>query len=315
MVLAATASFIVGLMVSAQSRINASLTTALADAGDGSTSASFHAATISFGTGLLLLSVGLVVWPRMRVGMRAVATALRERRLQWWQVLGGMGGAWLVATQGLTVPTLGVALFLVSIVAGQTIGSLVVDAIGLGPAGRIAVTGVRLTAAGLALVAVALVVAPRIQTSLTTAPTTIILAMIALSAGLGVSAQQAVNGQVSVAAGWAIPAAVMNFLVGFTALALVTVIGGLLANWSWGALPSDPWLYVGGPIGVAFIAIAAWVVPLVGVLRFALAAISGQLIGGAAIDLFFPQAGVVLGWGLWAGLALTLLAVALANRR
>lgn len=313
--LASVASIVVGLLVSAQSRINASLTQALASTGDSETAASFHAATISFGTGLALLLLGLVAWPRMRRGMAAVAAALREHRLRWWQVLGGMGGAWLVATQGLTVPTLGVALFLVSVVAGQTFGSLVVDSIGLGPAGRIAVTPVRLAAAGLALGAVALVVAPRLTTSLAPAPTTLLLALIAGSAGLAVSAQQAVNGQVSVAAGWAIPAAVMNFLVGFSTLALISVLGGWIADWSWGDLPTQAGLYVGGPIGVAFIAIAAWVVPLVGVLRFALAAIAGQLVGGAALDLLAPQPGIVLGWELWAGLVLTLLAVILANRR
>lgn len=298
-----------GVLVSLQSRINADLAGSLSDTGANPTGAGFQAALISFGTGLLLLVVGLAVSPRLRAGVASVARAVGGQ-LKWWHLLGGAGGAWLVSTQGLTVPTLGVALFLVSIVAGQTAGSLGVDAVGLGPAGRIRVTRGRLLAAVLALIAVGLAVSPKLSVSADAA--VIVPALLALSAGIGVAAQQAINARVAVAAGSPVPAAVVNFTVGTITLGLAVLIGGAIADWPWGQLPGNPLLYIGGPIGVTFIAIAAWVVPIAGVLRFALGAITGQLAGGAVLDLVV---GVQTTWGLWAGLALTLVAVAIANRR
>ena len=50
----------------------------------------------------------------------------------------------------------------------------------------------------------------------------------------------------------------------------------------------DPWLYLGGPLGVLFIAVSAHVVRVLGVLVLALAAIAGQVIGALAIDWIAP---------------------------
>ncbi|MEY2990080.1 MAG: hypothetical protein RLZZ163_996, partial [Actinomycetota bacterium] len=83
----------------------------------------------------------------------------------------------------------------------------------------------------------------------------------------------------------------------------------------WDALPPDPWLYLGGPIGVAFIAASAWVVPMLGVLRFALSAIAGQLSGALAWDLLAPTSGSVITPNLYAGLLLAFLAVVVSARR
>ena len=51
-------------------------------------------------------------------------------------MLGGLFGAFLVATQGLTVGTIGVALFSVAITAGQASSGLIVDHFGIGPSGH-----------------------------------------------------------------------------------------------------------------------------------------------------------------------------------
>jgi transporter family-2 protein len=83
-----------------------------------------------------------------------------------------------------------------------------------------------------------------------------------------------------------------------------------------GALPSGPWwIYVGGVLGVAFIATSAWVLPIIGVLVFALVAIAGQLIGSLVLDLVFPVPGSNVTWNLVAGVLLALVAVLLATRR
>ena len=312
---ATVASVIVGLAVSLQSRVNAALAVRLVEGGEAKAEAGFHSALISFSTGLLLLALGVALLPRMRRALSAVAGAVRGGRLQRWQLLGGVGGAWLVTTQGLTVPVLGVALFLVSVVAGQLVGSIGADAAALGPAGRMAPTRQRVFGAAIAFAAVAVAVAPRLEAADRGAAAALLLGALALSAGLGVSVQQALNAHVAVAGGWAPVAAAVNFATGTAALLTVVVCGWAIGGWPLAGLPAEPWLYIGGPIGVAFIAIAAWVVPVVGVLRFALAAICGQLAGGAAVDVLLPQAGVAVGWQVWAGAGLTVVAVLVANRR
>ena len=55
---------------------------------------------------------------------------VRVGRLRWCQLRGGFGGAIFVASQSVTVSTLGVAMFTVCIVAGQTGISLLVDRLG-----------------------------------------------------------------------------------------------------------------------------------------------------------------------------------------
>jgi bacterial/archaeal transporter family-2 protein len=261
----------------------------------------------------MLLVVLLALQPRLRQGMRAIGRALRAGRLHWWQLLGGIFGAWLVATQGLAVPTLGVAVFTIAVVAGQVFGSLGVDAAGLGPAGPLRPSRARVVGALIALGAVAIAVAPRLEGSAGAA--TAGLGLLVLTAGLGISVQQAINAHVSVASGWPLAATLVNFGVGTAVLAAVYGIGHLAAGWTMAPLPGQAWLYLGGPLGIAFIAMAAWVVPILGVLRFALASICGQLGGGALLDLLYPQPGVVVGWQMLVGVLLTLLAVAVANRR
>ena len=82
--------------------------------------------------------------------MPALSRAVRDGRLHWWQLLGGIAGASFVASQALTTPLIGVAPFMVAFVAGQTVGGLGVDALGLGPAGRQRATLARIAGTGLA---------------------------------------------------------------------------------------------------------------------------------------------------------------------
>lgn len=308
------AAVAVGLMVAAQSRINAELAAALLPGDSGETAAGIHAALISFAIGLALLTLALLAVPALRRGTRGVVDAMALRVLRPWHLLGGAGGAWLVATQGLTVPTLGVGLFVVAVVAGQTAASLGVDAMGIGPSGKLRVTGNRVLAALIVCAAVLVAAWPRIDTP--AGSRALPLSLLVVTAGAGIAVQQALNARVSVASGYPPAAAVVNFIVGTAVLAGVMLIGAAVAGWHAGPLPGDPLLYLGGPLGVAFIAIAAWAVPEVGVLRFALAAISGQLGGAALLDLLVPQPGVDI-TPIWlaAGLCLTFAAVMIGNRR
>ncbi len=129
-----TAAFGIGMLVAIQSRINGELGDVL---GDG-----VAAALISFGTGLLILLIGTALHPRGPRARSATsgeairdAGARRTAALRWWQCIGGLAGAFLVATQSITVSVIGVAVFTVAVVAGQAVSSLVVDRLGFGPAG------------------------------------------------------------------------------------------------------------------------------------------------------------------------------------
>jgi transporter family-2 protein len=58
------------------------------------------------------------------------------------------------------------------------------------------------------------------------------------------------------------------------------------------ALPSQPYFYLGGAIGVVFIGITAVVVREIGVLLMGLGSIAGQLLMALILDFFFPSAQV-----------------------
>ncbi len=270
--------FAIGAMVAVQSQINSDLAAELG----GGTTAGITAALISFGTGLVLLCLALLGSRRMRRGLGAVRSALRTARLRPWQVVGGAAGAFLVATQGLTVGTIGVALFTVAVVAGQTASSLAVDHHGVGPSGPQPLSLLRVLGAVITVGAVALSAAGRLGGPAALSVGDIALALLPLLAGAAIAWQQAVNGQVSVVGGpWA--ATWINFAVGGTLLALATAIGVLVTG-GVDPLPGTWWLYLGGPLGVGFISAAAVLVRVHGVLVLGLCTVTGQVASSLLVD-------------------------------
>lgn len=295
------------MLVAVQSRLNGELGGIL---GDG-----VPAALISFGTGLLLLLIATALIPRVRKALANVWQTIRTPMrgyggLRWYQCLGGLAGAFLVATQSITVSVIGVAVFLVAGVAGQAISSLVVDRIGLGPAGPQQLTTLRVVGAAVALVAVALAVSGQLAH-----PDGLLLAVLPALGGVGTAVQQAINGRVARTASadgyGAVAAGVVNFLVGFAALLLVFVVD-LAFRGTPRHLPSEPWLYFGGACGVVFISAAAAVVRVVGVFVLGLGTIAGQLIASLFIDVFLPVADKPITSTVVAGTLLALVAVVVA---
>lgn len=240
---------------------------------------------IVVGTVILLgLAVAL---PPMRRGLRRVAVEVRAGGLRPWHLVGGVAGGALVIAQGLTVGVLGVAVFTVAIVAGQTTSGLAVDRAGIGPGGRRPMTPTRLAGAVLTLVAVLLAVPDGDGAS-----AAIALAVLPLLAGVAVAFQQAPNAHVNAAAGRsgggltgsAFPATLVNFTAGTAALALAA--GVEVGVRGLPAAPPTGWLlYLGGPLGIVFIVTAAALVGRTGVLPFTLAAIGGQLVGAVLLDV------------------------------
>jgi transporter family-2 protein len=302
-----SAAFGIGMLVAIQSRLNGELGFVL---GDG-----VAAALISFGSGLLILLIGTALIPPIRRSLanvwRAIRTPMRGHGgLRWWQCLGGVAGAFLVATQSITVSVIGVAVFTVAVVAGQAVSSLVVDRLGFGPAGPQPYTTLRVVGAVVALVAVVLAVSERLSH-----PDGLLLAVLPALGGVGTAVQQAINGRVARTASQdaygAVAAGVVNFFVGFLAL-LVVFFADLAVRGVPHHLPTEPWLYVGGACGVIFISSAAAVVRVVGVFVLGLGTIAGQLIASLFIDLFLPATDQAVTVPVVAGTALALAAVVVA---
>lgn len=298
--LAQAAGVGIGALVAVQSRWNADLGLALGDGVD--------AALLSYVIGLVLLSVVVGFSPSSRAALASIPGLVRSRSLAWWTLLGGMGGAVLIASQSVTVPLLGVALFTVAVVAGQTASSLAVDRVGLGPGDKRMITAPRLAGAVLATVAVVVAVEPWRSDARMVAAWALALAMVA---GVLVSAQQAVNGRVSERTASPLAAAWVNFAVG---VLLLLVIAAFRTG-SQGSVPWDRWwLLLGGPIGALYVVITASIVRLIGVLMVSLTIIAGQLGGAIVVDSLVP-AGRELSLATYAGAALTFGAVVLASRR
>jgi transporter family-2 protein len=288
-----------GALVALQSRINGQLGHEL---GDG-----FVGAVISFGSGLVILSVVLIFNRKGRDGLRTIAAAVRTRELTWWYVCGGAAGGLFVLSQGLTAAILGIALFTIAVVAGQTLSGLAIDARGLGRIPAKPVTAPRLIGTVLALVAVVLAVAPQMRTSI---PVWILLMPFVV--GLFLGWQQAVNGQVKTLSGSALTATFLNFLSGTIVLVIFAIIHTALVGLP-KALPPEPYLYIGGAIGCIFIAGFAIATPILGVLLQSLAAIAGQLLMSLLLDVIAPSDTLGLAWTTVLGTALTLVAVLIAS--
>lgn len=297
------ASFAAAAATVAQSRINGELGVQL---GNG-----IEAAWISFGVGLL--AVGLVFLGRRstRRSLSGVRASLRDgSQLRPWHLLGGLGGASVVAAQSVTVQYLGVAIFTVAVVAGQTGNSLVVDAAGLGPHGASPISVRRVLAALLAIGGVGVAVSSRWDE----ADFAIWAVAFCVIAGCLIAIQQAINARVARAAGTPWTAGLVNFIVGFAGLSVVLVVFQLLTTTRFAALPWDrPLLWVGGLIGVIFIVVAAAAVGPLGVLLFALLTIAGQITGALVLDVLFPAPGSSFSWMLVIGCLIVGAGVALAS--
>ncbi len=298
------AAFVGGVLSAVQSRMNGQLAI--------HTGSGIEAATFSFGSGLVVLLFMALLHRPIRVGLGRVAQAVREGTLRRWQVLGGLLGAFFVAVQSGAVPILGVAIFIVAVVAGQSGASLIVDRVGLGPAGVQAVTIARAVSAALAILAVATAVSDRIVGGTLSA----IPLAFAVVAGIAVAIQSAINGRVAKVARHPMSATLLNFLLGSLGLFVALLLTWAVTDQDLGSLTGAPVLaYGGGLVGIVFIGIAVWSVPIIGVLLFALASIAGQLAGAIVLDAALPTPGASLSWNLAAGTMLAFMAVLIASRR
>ncbi len=273
-VAAIAATVVAGFGVATQHRVNGELGQRLDDG--------FTAALISFGSGWLILMAILAFSPVGQRGFRALGEELRAGRLAWWVTLGGLGGALLVLSQGLVAGILGVAIFTIATVTGQTISGMLADATGFAGARKKPVTTPRVIGALLTLAAVVVAVGPQLGGNVPFAAV-----LLPLLAGLGIGLQQALNGRVRQVSHSALAATTLNFTVGTAALALAAIVHLAISGLP-DVPPANPLLYIGGAVGAIFIAIQVITVGRIGVLVLGLCLVAGQLAGALIYDLIAP---------------------------
>ena len=287
-----------GLMIALQARANGELSHRLNNG--------LEAALVSFGSGLIIIAAIAAFNPSIKEGIQNLRAAVANKEIARWKLLAGALGGSFVAIQTHIVPLIGVAIYSVASIAGQTAMSLVVDRIGLTGGGKKLISGRRVAAAVLTVLAVFVSVFDRIDAK------NLSLFAVALGciAGAVVGVQRALNGQINEYSHQSFTTSLLNFITG-TSLLVILILGGvLIGKIELVPLPIGPWwIYTGGVIGVIYIAFTSTIVQHLGVLTFTLFSVGGQLVGSLVIDLVSPTNGVNVSAYLVTGIVMTYLGV------
>jgi transporter family-2 protein len=287
-----------GAMIALQARANGELSHRL-DNG-------LQAALVSFSSGLLIILLITPFSPHIKEGIRNLQGAISRKEIARWKLFAGALGGSFVAIQTQIVPLIGVAIYSVASIAGQTAMSLVVDRIGLTGGGKKLISPRRVIAAVLTVLAVLVSVWDRIDANN--------LSMIAVTAGCVAGAvvgvQRALNGQINEHSHQSFTTSLLNFITGTTFLVILILVFVALGKNDLSPLPAGPWwIYTGGVIGVIYIAFTSTIVQHLGVLTFTLFSVGGQLAASLIIDLVSPTDGVSVSAYLVTGLAMTYVGV------
>jgi len=287
-----------GVLIAAQSKVNGALSVKMGD--------SLEAAIVSFSTGLIFVTLICLSQSQLRAAFKDIFKAVSAGQMRPWTLVAGALGASFVAIQTYVVPIAGVALFTVASLAGQTAISLWVDQLGLSGGVKSMISKRRVVAALITVFAVLVSAWDRLSMS----DFSILAIGLALFAGSWVGFQRALNGQINSHSKRAFATAQLNFITGTTFLFILLLIRSVFTDHSIMNFTTAPWwMFLGGSIGVIYIALSAHIVQHLGVLEFTLFSVGGMLIGSLAIDLLFPTPGTVISPYLIVGIALTYLGV------
>jgi transporter family-2 protein len=287
-----------GILISLQARANGELSLRLNN--------SLQAAFISFGSGLILIAIISAFNPTIKSGVRRLRAAIAAKEIAPWTLFAGALGGTFVAVQTQIVPLIGVAIYSVASIAGQGATSLIVDRIGLTGGGKKAITPRRIAAAFVTVLAVLISVLDRIEAK----DLSLIAVFFAGLAGAIVGVQRAMNGLINEHSQQSFTTSLLNFIMGTTTLGVVLLIAVAIGKVEFVALPAGPWwIYMGGVIGVIYIAFTSTIVQHLGVLTFTIFSTGGQLIGALFIDLISPTKGVSVSAYLVSGIVMTFLGV------
>ena len=283
-----------GAMIALQARANGELSHQLNNG--------LQAALVSFGSGLLIIFVITLFNSKIKAGIKNLRQAVANKEIARWKLFAGALGGSFVAIQTQIVPLIGVAIYSVASIAGQTAMSLIVDRIGLTGGGKKLISTRRVLAAFLTVLAVLVSVWDRIDAN--------DLSMLAVTAGgiagAVVGVQRALNGQINEHSQQSFTTSLLNFMTGTAFLLILIIIGMILGRNELSPLPSGPWwIYTGGVIGVIYIAFTSTIVQHLGVLTFTLFSVGGQLVGSLVIDLVSPTDCVSVSAYLVTGIVMT----------
>lgn len=131
----------------------------------------------------------------------------------------------------------------------------------------------------------------------------------AFGAGLLISLSRQLNGRLSLATS-PLASSFWNHWVGFAALVLFGAVAGGLWPATIAQVPVYAW--IGGPLGVVFIALGSYCLARLGAARTAMLVIAGQMVSGAALDLARGATGSV--WMTAAGVALIVGGMSMGQR-
>jgi transporter family-2 protein len=287
-----------GVMIAMQARANGELAYR--------TGNSLEAALVSFGSGLVIISIIALFNPSIKEGISNLREALSRKEIAKWKLFAGALGGSFVAIQTQIVPLIGVAIYSVASIAGQTAASLVVDRIGITGGGKKVITGRRVSAATITVAAVLVSVIDRIDAK----NLSMIAVLAGCIAGAVVGFQRALNGEINEYSHQSFTTSLLNFITGTSLLVIFILIGLATNQMSLVALPTGPWwIYTGGLIGIFYIAFTSTIVQHLGVLTFTLFSVGGQLVGSLVIDFLLPTSGVHVSAYLITGIVMTYLGV------
>ena len=293
-----------GLLIALQARANGELSHRL---GNG-----LQAALVSFTSGLIIIVVIALFNPSIKEGVRTLRSAVIAKAIPPWTLFAGMLGGSFVAVQTQIVPLIGVAIYSVAAIAGQSAISLLVDRVGLTGGGKKQITPRRVTAAFVTVFAVFISVADRLDGR----DLSIAAVLLGVLAGAIVGVQRALNGQINEHSHQSFTTSLLNFAMGTIFLLIILLFAMTLGGMKLSPLPAGPWwIYTGGVLGVIYVAFTSTIVQHLGVLTFTLISVGGQLVGSLLIDLYSPTDGVKVSVYLVSGIVLTYLGVLVGGVR
>lgn len=283
-----------GAMIALQARANGELSHLLNNG--------LQAALVSFSSGLIIILLITPFSRNIKEGISNLRRAISHKEIARWKLFAGALGGSFVAIQTQIVPLIGVAIYSVAFIAGQTAMSLIVDRIGLTAGGKKPITSRRLAAALITVLAVFVSVLDRLNANN--------LSKIAILggclSGTLVGFRSALNGEINEHSHQSFTTSLLNFITGTSFLLILIVAELILGRNKLSPLPSGPWwIYTGGVIGVIYIAFISTIVQHLGVLTFTLFSVGGQLVGSLIIDLVSPTDGVRVSAYLITGIVMT----------
>jgi transporter family-2 protein len=291
-------------MIALQARANGELSYRLDNAP--------QAALVSFSSGLFFITIYAIFSPKIKDGIKCLRSAVSSGEIPKIRLLAGSLGGAFVALQTSVVPLIGVALYSVASIAGQSAVSLLVDRIGLTGGGVKLISPRRIAAAFITVIAVLVSVLDKLEAD----NFQLFALLLAVIAGALVGVQRALNGQINEHSQNSYTTSLLNFITGTSFLTLFIIVLIALGRVELQPLPIGPWwIYTGGVIGVIYIAATSLIVQHLGVLTFTLFSVGGQLIASLILDIYSPTQGVSVSWYLVSGIAMTYIGVLVGGVR